>query len=131
MDKMPDITNRPNEAIEKERKKQETFVLAIELGENQEIFPFPGIDPEAYVTMKNAEKEFPGYTTPIDELITRFKNEGIKVVLGKDPDSGNVFILPGQSNDIENDGIFPKYFQISEIMDEKLKKLILMKGDSK
>ena len=82
-----------------------TVILAKELGESHEVFPFPGVNSEAYLGMKDDEEKFPGYTTPIDELVKRFENEGMKVVLGKHPDSGNVFILPSQSNDIENDSI--------------------------
>jgi hypothetical protein len=48
------------------------------------------------------------------------------VVLGEHPESGNVFILPLQSNDIAKDFVFPRHLQISEGMDEKLKRLILM-----
>ena len=117
----------PYKNNETEQRKKEIIALVLGLSESQESFSFPGINPEAYVKLKSEEEEFPGYATPVDELIERFKNEGMKVVLGKDPDSGNVFILPSLSNDIENDGIFPKHLKINEIMDERLKKLILMK----
>ena len=72
-----------------------------------------------------ADEEASGYTTAMfDNLMERFKAQGMKVVLGKYPASGNVFILPSESSDIENDSIFPKHLQISEITNEKLKKLI-------
>jgi len=103
----------------------EYVLLAKEIIERQETFPFPGIDPEAYSKIKVDEEQSPGYSTPIDELLERFRNEGMKVVLGKHPESGNVFILPAQSDDIENDNLFPKHLLPGEEMNEKLKKLIL------
>jgi len=53
----------------------------------------------------------------------------MKVVLGKYPESGNVFILPAQSDDIVNDNLFPRHLQTNEMMGEKLKKLILLNSE--
>lgn len=114
------------ETDEREQRKREIIALARELAESQEVFPFPGIDSEAYLKIRSGQEEFPGYATPIDELLERFENEGMKVVLGTYHESGNVFILPAGSNDIVNDNLFPRHLQMSEIMDEKLKKLIVM-----
>ncbi len=111
---------------EKEQKKGELIALARELSESKESFPFPGIDPESYATLKSAEAELPGYATPIDALVERFESEGMKVALGEYPKSGNVFILPSQSDDIENDSVFPRHLQIDEVIDERLKRLILL-----
>ena len=105
--------------------RQEKISLAHELAESRESFPFPGINPDSYEGMKAAEEEFPGYSIPIDELMKRFQDEGIKVVLGKNPDSGNVFILPQGSDDIENDSIFPRQLLTTEDMDERLSNLSL------
>ena len=115
--------------VERELKRERISALAKELSENLDDFPFSGITQEAYSRIKAVEELFPDYTTPIDTLIERLKNEGMKVVLGKDPTSGNAYILPAQSNDIQKDAIFPKYLQISETMDERLKKLILRTRD--
>lgn len=109
---------------EKEQKKEGFIALAKELSESHESFSFPGIDPESYATLKSAEEEFLGYTTPIDTLIERFENEGMKIALGEYPDSGNVFVVPSGSDDIENDSVFPRHLQIDETMDERLKQLI-------
>ena len=106
-------------------KRQEKIALAYELAESRESFPFPGINPDSYERMKADDEEFPGYTTPIDELVKRFQDEGMKVVLGKNPDSGNVFILPQGSNDIESDSIFPRQLRTTDDMDERLSDLIL------
>ena len=112
-----------------EEKKQKKISLAIELSQNRESFPFHGIDTETYERMKVDEaKEIEEYgfvlATPIDEILERMKTEGIKVVLGKNPESGNVYILPMQSDDIKNDSIFPKHLPSEGITDEKLKELI-------
>lgn len=115
-------------AIEKERMEHGRKIagLAKELNERREGFPFPGINPYSYQKLKADEEEFPGYATPIDELVQRFKREGIKVVFGNDPESGNVYILPQGSDDVINDGILPKHLQVIEGMDRKLKELILL-----
>ncbi|OHA46982.1 MAG: hypothetical protein A2541_00990 [Candidatus Taylorbacteria bacterium RIFOXYD2_FULL_36_9] len=115
-----------SEAEIKEQRKAEIISLARELSEGSEVFPFSGIDTESYEKIKNADEEYPGFATPIDEIIKRCQAEGIKVVLGKDPESGNVFILPAGSNDIESDSILPKCLQVTDGMDDRLKRLILL-----
>jgi hypothetical protein len=125
---IPDNTIKKSEAEiknEKEDRKKRIIALAKELSESRESISFPGIDAESYQKLKANDEEFPGFVTPIDELVQRFENEGIKVVFGRDPESGNVFILPFGSNDVENDSIFPKHLQIDESMDSRLKELIL------
>ncbi len=113
-------------------KIEAIIALARELGESRGNFPFPGIDPEAYATLKAGEAENPGCGTPIDELVERFKNEGMKVVLARCADGtygGDVYILPSHSSDILNDNLFPRHLQISEGMNEKIRELIsLSKG---
>jgi hypothetical protein len=120
----------PNQAENeaKEQKRSEVVALARELSESNENFSFPGIHPESYAKIKAELEEYPGCSTPIDELLERFRNEGMKVVLGADPESGNVFILPGGSDDIENDSLLLKSLQVDEIIDERLKELILLKS---
>jgi hypothetical protein len=107
-------------------REERIISLAKELFESNETFPFFGIDLESYLKMKAGEAEDPGYTTPIDENIERFKIEGMKVVQGKNPQSGNVYVLPAGSTDIEMDGIFPRQLKVSEGMDPRLKELILL-----
>lgn len=111
-------------------KKEKIIALAVEIIESHEVFSFHGLTQEAYSRLKAdiaRDEVESGYTTAMfDELVERFENEGMKVVLGKNLESGNVFFLPLQSNDIENDSIFPRYLQISEGMNEKLKELILL-----
>lgn len=114
----------PTRSEKEPTKKEKIIALGKELYESQEVFSFSGIDPEAYSKMKADEEEYPGYTTPIDELLESFKDKGVMVMLGKNPESGNVFILPRNSDNIEMDSISPRQLQISEGMNEKLKELI-------
>jgi hypothetical protein len=114
----------PTHSEKEPTRKEKIIALAVELSESRESFAFPGIDPEFYSKIKAGQEEDPDHSTPIDELVERFKNEGMKVVLGKYPESGNVFILPAQSDDIENDSVFPRHLQINEGMNDKLKELI-------
>lgn len=121
-----------NQGNEKNILAKRIQTLAIELHQKQEVFPFTGIDENAYMRIKAAQAIFTepteyGYTTPIDTLIERFKQEGMKVVLGTDPTSGNVYILPSESNDIEMDSIFPSQLNPDGVTDEKLKELITRK----
>ena len=118
-----------NKADEREQKIKEAIALAAELRESQEVFPFPGIDAEAYQKMKDDEEKFPGHVTPIDELAERFGREGMKIVLGAYPESQDIFLLPAQSDDIISDSILSRHLQIDETMNEKLKKLILVSRD--
>jgi hypothetical protein len=108
----------------RETRREHLMALARELYISFETFPYPGLEPESYEQLKASDEEFPGYTTPIDTLIARFKEEGLRVVLGKYPESGNVFILPALSHDIKNDMVFPKHFQTDGVIDEKLRRLI-------
>jgi hypothetical protein len=97
---------------EQEQIRNKLTTLAAELSAKTEGFTFSGIENDLFAKIKVEQEEFPGYSTPIDELIKRFTSEGIKVVLGNHPE-------------IENDSIFPRQLQISESTDEKIKELIL------
>ena len=55
----------------------------------------------------------------------------MKVVLSKDPKSGNVFVLPLNSEDVEMDNLFPRHLMMAEGMDERLKRLILLNKELK
>jgi len=115
----------PTIETEKKIPIAEYVFLAREIIERHESFPFPGLNQKAYIKIRAEQEEYPGYATPIDELIERFKTEGMKVVLGKNPESGNVFILPSGSDDIENDNLFPRHLEITDDMDSKLRRLVL------
>jgi hypothetical protein len=111
---------------EQEKQELEQYILLTEkLSKNLEGFAFPGINEEWYLKLKATDDEYPGYTTPIDEIVSRMKTEGLKVVFSKDLKSANALILPLGSNDPENDMILPGYLEINDGMDESLKALIL------
>ncbi len=110
---------------EREQRINSVIALIREIAESHESLPFPGIAPEAYAKIKTTEQEFPGYGTSIDDLIKRFETEGMKIVTGKNPRSGNVYVLPAQSNNIETDSISPRQLKIDEATNEKLRELIL------
>ncbi len=121
--------NKPN-LPEKGDKKPEVIerrvTLAKELNEQKEAFSFPGITDEAYQVIKEGENEFPGFATPIDEIIARCKEEGIKVVIvpGNNIETGTVHILPYGSNDIVNDNLFPRHLRTENVTDSRMKELI-------
>jgi len=125
--------NQPPQSPEetREQKKQKYIALAQELSEVREGFPFSGVSPESYSELKAVAKEFPKYSTPIDELIGKFQTQGMKIVFSKDSKSGNIFILPLNSTNIEMDNLFPRHLIITEGMDERLKKLILASKELK
>ncbi|KKW06099.1 MAG: hypothetical protein UY41_C0034G0003 [Candidatus Moranbacteria bacterium GW2011_GWE1_49_15] len=111
---------------EREKIRIEFIAIARELSELQEGLPFCGIDADSYLKLKADDEDFPGFVTPIDELIARFEKEGMKVVFGTDPLGSNVFISPFEMADNEYDGIKPEQLRIDENMDERLKKLIFL-----
>ena len=115
---------------EEEKKERVASILALvaEIQEQHETLSFPGLEAGIYESMKSDDEEFPGYTTPIDEILQRFEQEGMKVVLGKNPGSGNVFALPAGSDDITMDSILVYKLKVSADMDEKLRQLVELTG---
>jgi len=123
---------KPTESIEPEsievkkaRALEQIIARSTELSERRESLPFAGIMPESYEILKAESEEFPEYVTAIDEMIARFRAEGMRVVLGKDSKSGNVTIVPWGSTDPDTDSIMPRHLQIPEMIDVGLKELIL------
>lgn len=118
------------EIPEKKMTKEEFLQLSQELSTRHERFAFEGLDDESYAMLKSVEEECPGYTTPIDELLKRFSELGIKVKMGEGPDT-NVYILPMDSDDIGMDSVFPRHLEVTEGMDPELKKLVLAQKEMK
>ena len=100
---------------------------AMKMNESRESFPFPGIETEVHKKMLATDREFPGYTTPVDILLDRCRAEGIKVILGKNPESGNVYIVPAGRSEPDNEDmyIFPRHLQVNEMMDGTLRALVI------
>ena len=113
--------------------KERYIALAKEVIAKGERYSFPGIDPEAYARMKADDEEYPGYTTPIDELIARCRQEGVKVALSRyHPESGNVYILPAGSENIGQDSIYlqPMQLLLDGPMHTDLKELALLNKET-
>lgn len=112
----------------KRDEKEELLELLKGLTERQESFPFSGLEEEVYAKMKADEKlmdEYPGYATPIDDLIKRLEASGCKVVVGGSSDAPTAFIIPGDSTDVDMDSVLPGSLKINEGMDPELKQLVL------
>lgn len=118
------IPNVPKPEVEKAQVKSKYIEVAKELSEKREGFAFPGLNQDSYDEIKTAETEYPGFSTPVDELIIKLQEQGMKVVFGKHGEAGDIYILPLQSDDLANDNIFPRQLKIIEGMDEQLVKLI-------
>ena len=122
------------ESHEREKSKLEKATKLLKLvekiNESNERIPFPGIHPEVYSRMKKDEEEFLDCVTPIDEIIKRCEEEGIKVVIGKNPESSNVFVLPADSTDIEMDSIPSYWLMIDAVKDERFRELIQLTKES-
>lgn len=107
-------------------KKQESEpskrTLAMELIESNESLSFPGLNTESYEILKKDEEAYPGFSTPIDEIIKMCEEQGIKIEMGKNPDGSNMFLLPKNSNNVD-DSLRFKHLNIDAIENEKLKKL--------
>lgn len=110
---------------QKQQELKRYISLAEALSQRLEGLPFPGIDEETLRKLIEVDEEYPGYVTPIDEIIARMEKEGIKIVLGEDRESGNVFALPFLSDDIEMDSLLPRHLVVAPDMDESLRSLIL------
>jgi len=110
-----------------EQRKKAYIALAEKIIEKDETFPFPGIDLESYEELEALSKEFPERSPDIDKLIERFEKKGFKVVFSGDPTSGNIFIIPAESTDIdiEMDSLFPRHLSVTPKMNTLLKELIL------
>ena len=131
-DKDDDRAEANREKTERDRQVAEIVALARELSERREGFSFPGLERAVYLTMKADEEKFPGYGTPVDEIVKKLEEQGMKVVFGKknkivtgaDIEGSNVHIMPAQSTDIVNESVLPRQLKIVEGMDSRLRKLI-------
>jgi len=121
MNQSPETKQKPDQL-----SLEEYISLAEELSRYDEKLPFPGVEEESLKQLMASDREYPGLTTPTAQIIARMQTEDIKVVFGKHPGSGNVFILPFLSDDIENDSLFPHHLKIADEMNDPLRRLILL-----
>jgi hypothetical protein len=117
--KPEDVENRKRELVEL------IVAQSTELSESKESLPFTGLDPIAYENLKREEATYPEYVvTPIDELISRFKAEGMRVVLPRQPGEGNATVVPWGSTDYDSDSVLFRHLQVYGMVDVRLKALI-------
>jgi len=105
-----------------QREVERLLEQAIEMTRH-EIFPFTSIKQEFYDKMRAADDECPGYSTPIVEIKKRMEDEGMKISLGKNPGSGNIFVMPGKSDDFENDSIELRAIELNTVLSEKVEEI--------
>ncbi len=112
--------------IHKKNLRNEIVTLASIIEKTQEVFPFPGVDPEVYGRLKESEQEFVelGYVTSVDDVITRIQLKGMKISLGKNPDKGEVFILPAEDAEVSSDSLFLHQLQTAGIVGTPLGELM-------
>jgi len=114
--------NKPEtERIKRVEKIQE---LVKKIKESDENIPFPGIRSEAYELMIQTDIAYPDFSTPTDEIVEMCEKQGIKIVLGNHPDSGNVFVLPVDSNDIYMDSFAVHKLEVEHVSNPHLVELI-------
>lgn len=106
----------------KRESEPDKLTLARELIDSNETLPFPGLNVESYNRLKAEEEEYPGLATPIDEIIKKFEEQGIKIEIGKNPDGSNMFLLPKDSDDVD-DSLRLKHLNLGAIENKKLKKI--------
>jgi len=52
-----------------------------------------------------------------------YTKEGMKISLGKFPKSGNIFVLPGKSDDFENDSIPLNTIELNTALSAKVEEI--------
>ncbi len=108
----------------KERVKFLLLEKAKELFESHETFPFPGTRSGLRDRLKAEQDDYPGFSTPINVLLNRFDQEGMKVVLGAESGCGNVYVIPANSDDVYMDNLFPRHLALDKITDERVRALV-------
>jgi hypothetical protein len=118
--------NQEKLELERRIKIERTLTLVEKFNRETEVYPFVGIDPEVYKRMKQDDIDYPGFTTPIDEILQRLNDEGMKVVTGEGDhlESGNIYVLPASTDDTLEYGTLVEKLLISDGMDSTLRELI-------
>jgi hypothetical protein len=106
----------------KEKLRLEIVALTTEIIESNESFPFPGLDNETYLKWKQEEEPYLPHITSIDEILEKFKIEGMKFSLG-DVHNGAVYVMPVSSTHAKIDGLLLNKIIIDESADPRIKKL--------
>lgn len=94
--------------------------------EKNEVFAFEDLEDGVLEKLQAEDEEYPGYATPISELVARFEKEGFRVASGE---KGGVVNLRAIPNRIEDDGwkdsVLVRNLKITEGMDSALKAYIV------
>lgn len=124
---MPESFPNQSESMSNQESREERLRLALELISSQDL-PFSGVEESVYKNMKEEEELYPGFCTPIDELIERFKKEGMKVVVVDEYGKGSnsIFVVPAGGPDSIEDRLSPRSLELTDNMDENLKMLITL-----
>jgi hypothetical protein len=121
-----------NRELEKQIRNARISELVEAIHESGESLPFPGIPADTLTQLRDDDEELlamrPGSTTPIDQILERLMRVGMKLELGPNPDAGNVFVLPADSDDIDMDSIQLSSLDTTQITDPKLLELIQLKS---
>ncbi len=126
---LPEHLREEAEKFEKQQKFGALVECGKELSERNEVLKFPGLKPSSYEKIKIADEESQGWATPIDEIIAKMEEQGMKLALSTwDEGSGNMYIIPADmepnKDNIRDYGLPPESFEVTDDMDEGLKKLI-------
>jgi hypothetical protein len=117
---------------EKKQRRAELAERIAKICERAESFPYTGLVDGAYEKIKQAEADaadYPGYATPIDTLVERFKSHGMRIDLGDDPGDGSVWVVPADSTIVSiygEDRVPAKHFNVTDDMDAELKTLLTL-----
>lgn len=121
-----------NRELEKQIRNARIRELVEAIHESGESIPFPGIPADTLKQLQDDDEELlamrPGSTTPIEQILERCTRVGMKLDLGPYPDSGNVFVLPADSDNIDMDSIQLSSLDTTQITDPKLLELVQLKS---
>lgn len=110
----------------KQKVTADYLAAAKELMESNETLPFPGITEESYAKLAAESAELAGFATPIDELLERLKKHGMKITTApQGVRNVEAYVLPGDSDNIEDDSLPPKYLAVHDGMSAQLKQLVM------
>jgi hypothetical protein len=57
----------------------------------------------------------------VDKLVGKFREQGVKIILGKNPDSGNIFVIPAEEVsdiNIENNNLPLRHLAFTDGIDD-------------
>ncbi len=118
--------NTPRVSVDRREATVRILELGRELYESEQVCKWPGLKPSAYQSLKKDEEEFPGFVTPIDELIERFEAEGMTFIIDPSGKNQEVFVVPAGSDNVQMESLLPRHLQtqITAYMDGSLAEMM-------